>query len=165
MSPKYEPFTPPGFYDLPANSIGYLTRIAFRAFSRHLERRTLAAGVTSGQWPFLRALWNEEGMTQHELSRRVGMQDPTTVSALNTLERAGLVRREPSREDRRKTNVFLTENGRALRETMMERVAEVNELAIRGVDPHDMAIARRVLTRISENLAEEDAEAGAGGRP
>ena len=43
-----------GFYDDPANSLGYLTRIAFRAFYRRLERRTLALGVSSGQWPFLR---------------------------------------------------------------------------------------------------------------
>jgi len=44
------------FYAQPMNSIGYLSRITFRAFSRHLERRTLPYGVSAGQWPFLRAL-------------------------------------------------------------------------------------------------------------
>ncbi len=147
--------TPTGFYDDPANSLGYLTRIAFRAFYRSLERRTLVLGVSSGQWPFLRVLWNEEGMTQRELSRRVGMQEPTTVTALNSLARAGLVRREPSTEDRRKIHVFLTAKGRLLREQMMVCVAEVNEIASEGIDPEDMNTLRRVLAKLSDNLARD----------
>jgi DNA-binding MarR family transcriptional regulator len=145
-----------GFYEDRANSLGYLTRIAFRSFSRMLERRTMALGVSSGQWPFLRVLWSEEGMTQRELSRRVAMQEPTTVTALNSLEKAGLVRREPSTEDRRKVHVFLTPRGRQLREEMMACVAEVNEIAARGVGAEDMATLRRVLGRVAENLLQED---------
>ena len=72
------------FYADPGNSIGYLTRIAFRFFSRALEMRTAAHGVSSGQWRFLRVLWLEDGLTQRELSRRVGMREPTTVIALST---------------------------------------------------------------------------------
>ena len=149
---------PPGFYENPVNSIGYLTRIAFRSFTRQLERRTLPKGVSSGQWPFLRVLWNEEGMTQRELSRRVGMQEPTTVTALNSLAKAGLVRREPSTEDRRKVHVFLTPKARMMRAELMVCVAEVNDLATRGIDEADMAVVRRVLVQLAENLNREDAE-------
>ena len=149
-------FTPPDFYDDPANSLGYLTRIAHRAFSRQLERRTQMVGVTSGQWPFLRVLWNEEGMSQRELSRRVGMQEPTTVSALNSLEKSGLVRREPSQADRRKIHVYLTQKGHALRTEMMASVAEVNDIATRDIDPADMAILRAVLAKLSENLIHDE---------
>jgi DNA-binding MarR family transcriptional regulator len=145
-----------GFYDDRANSLGYLTRIAFRAFSRSLERRTLALGVSLGQWPFLRVLWQEEGMTQRELSRRVAMQEPTTVSALNSLERSGLVRREPSTEDRRKVHIFLTPRGRELRREMLDCVTEVNEIAAHGIDAEDMATLRRVLAAIAENLAGDE---------
>jgi DNA-binding MarR family transcriptional regulator len=148
--------TPSDFYDDPANSLGYLARIVHRAFYRQLERRTLAAGVSSGQWPFLRALWTVEGMSQRELSLRVGMQEPTTVAALNTLEKSGLVRREPSKADRRKIHVFLTDKGRDLREDMMARVAQVNAIATRGIDPAEMALVRAHLTRIAENLADDD---------
>ncbi len=145
-----------GFYGDRANSLGYLTRIAFRSFSRSLERRTLALGVSLGQWPFLRVLWQEEGMTQRELSRRVAMQEPTTVSALNSLEKSGLVRREPSTEDRRKTHIFLTARGHELRREMLACVTEVNEIAAHGIDAEDMATLRRVLASISENLARDD---------
>src|SRR5215469_12472481 len=109
----------PQFYATPMNSIGYLTRITFRSFSRRLERLTLPYGVSAGQWPFLRQLWVEEGLTQRELSRRVGMREPTTVTALNTMEKAGLVRRAPSKEDRRKIHVYLTPKAKRLQKPLL----------------------------------------------
>src|SRR5439155_10440134 len=101
------------FYESPSNSLGYLCRIAFRHFSRALEKRTAPRGVSSGQWRFLGVLWNEDGITQRELSRRVGMRGPTTVTALKSLERSGFVRRAPSEEDRRKVHVHLTPMAKA----------------------------------------------------
>src|SRR5438552_18277373 len=83
--------------DDPTNSVGYLLRIAFRSYSRALERRTLPFGISGGQWRFLRVLWAEDGLTQTELSRRVGMREPTTVAAVNGMERAGLVLRRKSK--------------------------------------------------------------------
>ena len=58
-----------------------------RAFQRLLERRIAPYGVTRGQWYFLRVLWEEDGLSQRELSARVGMMEPTTVIALHSMEK------------------------------------------------------------------------------
>jgi DNA-binding MarR family transcriptional regulator len=142
----------------PTNSIGYLTRIAFRSFSRAMERRTLRHGVTGGQWRFLRQLWVEDGLTQRELSRRVGMREPTTVSAVNSLVRSGFVERAPSRDDRRKVHIHLTQRAKELQEMLLPLVAEVNAMATRGLDMDELATFRRVLARINANLADEAEE-------
>jgi MarR family transcriptional regulator, transcriptional regulator for hemolysin len=139
----------------PNNSIGYLSRIAFRSFSRAMERRSLPFGVSGGQWRFLRQLWVEDGITQRELSRRVGMREPTTVTAINSLVRSGFVERVPCVEDRRKIHIHLTEHGRALRAELLPLVAEVNALATRGVDPAELATFTKVLGEINANLADE----------
>jgi len=148
------------FYADPTNSIGYLTRIAFRAFSRALEVRTAPHGVSSGQWRFLRVLWREDGLTQRELSRRVGMREPTTVIALKSLERSGFVERQKSIEDRRKVHVFLTPSARALEATLLPAVAEVNKIALAGLTEAEIAVLRKALTQVGRNLAadaDEDA--------
>jgi len=147
---------PVEFYTQPMNSIGYLTRITFRAFSRHMERRTLPYGVSAGQWPFLRALWTEEGLTQRELSQRVAMREPTTVTALKTLERSGLIRRIQSKEDNRKIHVFLSPKGRRLKEKLIPFVADVNAVAQEGISPEEIDVLRRVLLRMSDNLAKDE---------
>jgi MarR family transcriptional regulator for hemolysin len=143
------------FYADPTNSIGYLTRIAFRAFSRALEVRTSPHGVSSGQWRFLRVLWREDGLTQRELSRRVGMREPTTVIALKSLERSGFVTRQKSVEDRRKAHVFLTPEARALEAVLLPAVAEVNAIALAGLSEGEVAVLRKALSQVGRNLATE----------
>lgn len=147
------------FYADPNNSLGYLSRIAFRSFSRALEALTAPHGVTSGQWRFLRVLWIEDGLTQRELSRRVGMREPTTVTALKSLERSGFVRREQSTEDRRKVHVFLTPLAQDLETVLRPCVRQVNELATRGMTPEEVQELRRLLAMVGRNLAEEAAGA------
>jgi len=146
------------FYADPTNSIGYLTRIAFRAFSRALELRTAPHGVSSGQWRFLRVLWREDGLTQRELSRRVGMREPTTVIALKSLERSGFVTRRKSEEDRRKVHVFLTDTARALQSVLLPAVAEVNDVALTGLTRSEIEILRKALTQVGRNLAADVGE-------
>ena len=141
------------FYADPTNSIGYLTRIAFRAFSRALEVRTAPHGVSSGQWRFLRVLWREDGITQRELSRRVGMREPTTVIALKSLERSGFVTRQKNPNDRRKAYVFLTPQARALEAVLLPAVAEVNVVALAGLTDAEIAVLRKALTQVGKNLA------------
>ena len=103
--------------DLPQHeSDGYLVRDAHRAFQRLLEKRIAPHGVTRGQWYFLRVLWTEDGLSQRELSARVGMMEPTTVIALRSMEKAGLIRRVRSKDDRRKTHVWLTAKAKRMRD-------------------------------------------------
>jgi MarR family transcriptional regulator, organic hydroperoxide resistance regulator len=63
----------------------------------------------------LRMLWEEDGLTQCQISERVGINGPTVVTASDSMEKAGLVKRAPNQEDRRKTNVFLTKRGHQLK--------------------------------------------------
>lgn len=65
----------------PEQSLGYLVRDTHRAFIRALHARIIGHGITKGQWFFLRALWEEEGLTQRELSQRVGMMEPPLLKA------------------------------------------------------------------------------------
>lgn len=145
-------------FEIPLNSVGYLLRIAFRSFSRALEKRTLPVGITSGQWRFLRVLWVEDGLTQIELSRRVGMREPTTVTAVNGLERAGYVVRRKSAKDRRKVHVYLTARAKRLKAKLIPYVAEVNALGLKGLTPQQATTLRRALFKIIDNLSHDDGD-------
>jgi DNA-binding MarR family transcriptional regulator len=151
------------FYDDRSNSLGYLTRVVYAPFTRNLELRTAALGVSSAHWPLLRVLWHGDGMTQAELSRRASLRISTTIAAVKSLEEAGLARREPCDEDRRKVRVFLTLRAHRVRRAMMACVAEVNELAARGVDAEDLATTRRVLAKMRENLNQAEFDDGSPG--
>jgi DNA-binding MarR family transcriptional regulator len=140
-------------HDLPHHeSDGYLVRDAHRAFQRLLEKRIAPHGVTRGQWYFLRVLWTEDGLSQRELSARVGMMEPTTVIALRGMEKAGFIRRVGSQEDRRVTHVWLTPKAKRMRDELLALARAINAQADEGIPPEDIAVFRRVITRMTKNL-------------
>ncbi len=147
---------PPEHYAKTENSIGYLSRVVFRTFSRVLERRTLEYGVSAGQWRFLRQLWLQDGITQRELSERVGMREPTTVVALRSLETAGFIERKKRPDDRRKTYIFLTPTARKLENELKPINAEIHEMATAGLSFEEVETLRSLMIRIYTNLKQEE---------
>ena len=143
---------PVGAYLEPMRSIGYLARVNFRMFAKALERLTLPHGVSAGQWRSLRVLWEEDNITQRELSERTGTKEATIVHAVRGLVDAGLAQRKRCTVDKRKLYVTLTPQARRLRAKLMPMVVQVNELAIEGIDPDDVAVARQVLAKTYANL-------------
>ena len=140
-------------FDFPlAESSGFLVRDANRAFQRLLERRIADYGVTRGQWYFLRVLWSEDGLSQRQLSARVGTMEPTTVIALRSMEKSGLIRRVRSRDDRRRSHVWLTPKAQRLRSELLRLARGITDQAEQGVGRADLAVFRRVIRRMTENL-------------
>jgi DNA-binding MarR family transcriptional regulator len=136
-----------------ADSIGFLVRDLNRAIQRDLQSRIAAHGVPPGAWYFLRVLWEEDGLTQRELARRVGMREPTAVIALRGMEAAGWLRRVRSAEDRRKVHLYLTGSGQALREVLMPAAHAVNARAGQGVE---VAAFIDLLRRVRANFGDVD---------
>jgi DNA-binding MarR family transcriptional regulator len=159
------PVRKPGPQYPPDQSVGYLMRETHRAFLRALGARISRHGVSIGMWFFLRALWEEDGLTQRELSRRVSMMEPTTATALESMERRGLISRTRNPKDRRKINIRLTDRGRRLQEVLLPYAMEVNRVALAGIPAGQMPLLREQLVRIKRNLdadAIRDADAGGG---
>ena len=117
--------------------------------------------VSLGHWTFLRILWEQDGLTQRELSEQAGVMEPTTFSALKAMERLGYVTRRQMPGNKRKVFVFLTPKGRLLKAKLVPLAEEVNEIAVRGVKPADIAATRQTLLAIIENLARDEIQSAA----
>lgn len=135
------------------DSTAHLVSLASRLFTRALNNRIMPLGVSAGQWPLLLHLWEEDGLSQKELSRRVGIEEPTTTRTLARMERDGLVDRRQNPRDRRQVHVHLTERGQELREELVPCAQEVNALATHGMSPQDKARVNSLLSYMIARLA------------
>ena len=144
----------------PDDTVGFLLWDTTRAFTARFSKRIARHGVTFGLWPFLRALWEEDGLTQRQLSERVRMKGPTTVAAVNRLEERGLVRRTHNEQDGRKINVFLTPEGRRIYDLVMPEVAAINRQGIAGLTESEQEDLKRLLRGLRGNMT-VDGENGA----
>lgn len=142
---------------VPGDRLAHLVKDATRALVRALTDRLAEHGVSFGHWAFLRVLWDEDGITQRELSLKAGVMDPTTHAALNVMEKQGYVVRSHQPNDRKSVYVHLTARGRALEEKLVPLAEDVNRVGVDGVSERDLAATRRVLLAIIENLARDAA--------
>jgi MarR family transcriptional regulator, organic hydroperoxide resistance regulator len=136
----------------PEDTVGFLIWDANRAMNREFSERIGRHGVSLGLWPFLRALWEGDGLTQRELSEKVRMKGPTTVAALNKLEDKGLVRRQGNKNDARKINVFLTPEGRRVYRKVIPEVEAVNRLCLSKLLDHEQATFKDMIRRVRNSV-------------
>jgi DNA-binding MarR family transcriptional regulator len=150
---------------VPNDRLAHLVKDASRAFVRALQMRLVRHDVSPGHWSFLRVLWEHDGLTQRELSGLAGVMEPTTFSALKGMERAGYIERRHLPDNRKNVHVFLTARGRSLKSKLVPLAEEVNRVAVTGVPPEEIALVRRALLALIENLAHDEAKSAVAPPP
>lgn len=139
-------------------SLGFAVRRAHRAFDRALQRQLAARGLSTGYWYYLRALWEEDGLTQRQLSQRTGVAENTTTVTIAAMVRHGLVTRTRAHDDRRKWCIALTDQARALRDELLPLAGAVNRQAAMGLTDEEQQAALALLARMTANLARDEEE-------
>jgi DNA-binding MarR family transcriptional regulator len=136
-----------------AESIGFLIADAGRFVKRSLYVRISEHGLRGGCWFALRALWQQDAITQRELSYRLGLMAPSVLEMVRTMERDGLVRCERDATDRRKVRIYLTAKARQLERKMMTIANRVNGIMLRGLSIEEEIQLKLLLRRICSTLS------------
>ena len=122
-----------------------------------LARRLRQQGETGVTASLMSAMWSIERLqpvTLGELSTAERVQPPTITRIANSLESAGLVRRETDPSDRRVCRVRLTSKGqRLLDRTRSQRTAYLNR-RLRVLEPADRRILEQAVP-VLERLLED----------
>lgn len=116
---KKEPLTP---------WICLISRLSTLYFGREMSR----LGFGPGQFFFLSELYCEEGLSQDELSRRVGVDKSNTSRALTNLEAYGLIRRESDLINHKVKRVYLEPKAREIKNEFIKIQEKWNAVLIVG---------------------------------
>lgn len=82
---------------------------------REIQRLTVSEiNLTPPQFQTLRLLWEQDRQPFKDLAASNGCTRPTMTGIVDTLEKNGLVTRQPNPNDRRSLLVTLTKKGKAL---------------------------------------------------
>lgn len=117
-----------------------------------VDQMLSAHGVSSGQETFLLALWKDEGLTHAQLAARLRIQPSSITVILNRLEKAGLIVRQQDTDDLRVWRVFLTEQGRALREKLQAVWWQAEQQTTVGLNTEERLLLRRLLLHVYHNI-------------
>jgi len=86
--------------------------MSFEVLARYLEVELRQYDATLIRFHIMSTLFTNGGeMTPSEIAERVFREKNSVTAVLNTLERQGVIRREPSADDRRSVKVVITDKG------------------------------------------------------
>jgi MarR family transcriptional regulator, organic hydroperoxide resistance regulator len=149
----------------PDDRFAHLVRDAGRSCVRALQIRLARESLSFGLWAFLRILWHADGITQRDLSVRAGVMEPTTFTGLKALVNLGYITRKQAPNNKKNVYIHLTPKGRALKKKLEPLAEEVNRIAVRGVPPANVAVTRKTLLAVIENLVRDEIASTAKLRP
>ena len=135
----------------------HLLTLVSRLLVRSLSTRLNPKGIGYGQYPVLQHLWEEDGLTQKELSNRVRIEAPTMVRTLDRMEREVLVTRTRSEVDRRQIHIRLTDKGKSLKSGLSPLSGKVDTVALKGMSVKDRTQLDALLGRVIKNLEADNA--------
>ena len=98
-------------------------------------------------------LWKEEGQSQQQLCDATFRDKPGITRLVDNLERLKLVKRVPSKSDRRINLIYLTKEAKNLQEKTMELANQTLNEALNGVTSGQIEIAKEVLQMVYDNLS------------
>ena len=132
----------------------FTTGKASTAVARRLQKNFKQNGmeITIEQWSVLYHLWKEEGLSQQELCNATFRDKPSITRLVDNLEKLKLVKRVPSKEDRRINMIYLTDAAKKLQEQSMELANQTLNEALEGVTIEEIEICKAVLQRVYDNL-------------
>ena len=132
----------------------FITGKASTAIARRLQKNFKAAGIdiTIEQWSVLYHLWKADGLSQQQLCEATFRDKPSITRLVDNLEKLKLVKRIPSKDDRRINLIFLTKEALILEETTMSVANRTLNESLEGVSIEHIEIAKEVLQKVYDNL-------------
>ena len=128
--------------------------MASTAVARRLQKNFRLAGleITIEQWSILYHLWKQDGLSQQELCNRTFRDKPSITRLIDNLEKQKLVKRMPSKEDRRINLVCLSEPAKLLQDKTIELANQTMDEALIGVGKNEIEIVKQVFQKVYDNL-------------
>ncbi len=109
-------------------------------------------GLSIALWPTLMCLWEEEGITQRDITNKVKVENSTTTRTIDKLEKLELVERRADPNSRRSFRIYLTEKGHGLKNKILPIPVGLNKEMLSVLDKQEQAEMLRLLQKMVENI-------------
>ena len=132
-------------------SLGYLLGLAGKKtvnrFMQLLQQEGIDIGFSG--WIVLSRLWEEDGLSQQEISVRSGVAKPNISTYIDSLEQKNYVVRIDDPQDRRNYKIHLTQKAKSLMDQCQALARQSNEETVQKLN----AVEREQLLALLQKIA------------
>jgi MarR family transcriptional regulator for hemolysin len=130
-------------------TISYMLAKVTTAFRSALERHMAVIGLHGGQIFVLLELWNQDGLRQIDLAKRLDLSAPTVNKMLRGMVQVRLVTVSGlDEDDKRSKRVFLTQQGFEMRQKVERQWLELEGECLAGLTETERLVLFEVLGKL-----------------
>ncbi len=108
--------------------------------------------IGQGQFMFLLELYIEDGRNQEELAEVLKIDKGTTARAIKKLEESGFIRREKDEKDKRSNRVYLTKEGKEMKDNILFVLNQWDKKMSEQLDEEERELMIKLLKKVCSNI-------------
>ena len=128
---------------------------AIRTYRNFAQKRLRDNGftITVDQWLVIKAILENPDITQQELAEKVFKDNASVTRIIVLLVKSGYLERDLNPDDRRKTVLNVTREGREVIAQVQTLVLQNRQVALNGIALDELEILNKTLKIITENCS------------
>lgn len=126
---------------------------AIRTYRVYAQKKLRENGykITIDQWLIIKSILENPGISQQDLGEIVFKDNASVTRIIELLVQSGYLDREVNPNDRRKSNLKVTEEGVAIIENVQTLVLQNRKTALSGVSAEALETLNKTLNQIIDN--------------
>lgn len=121
-----------------------------------LQKISIKNGLYLGQLPILEYIINNDGCTQTEIAKSMGVTPPSIATSVKRMECAGLIERKTDSSDQRYNRLTITEKGKTLAGNCRDSFDKLDSKMFEGLNDVERDIFKKSLDKMINNLSTEE---------
>ena len=134
-----------GFY------IGRIKQVNTRLLNKFLAQKNITA-FNGEQGRILHVLWENDGISNRELSKKSGLAMSSLTTMLERMEEKNLLIRKFCSSDKRKSLIFLTDYAKSLKNEYDEISDKMTEISFEGISNEERLAFEATLEKVLYNF-------------
>ena len=143
-----------------SNSGFYISRIKqvnTRLLNKFLAQKNITA-FNGEQGRILHVLWENDGISNRELSKKSGLAMSSLTTMLERMEEKKLLERRVDENDKRKILIFLTDYAKSLKSEYDEISDKMTEISFEGISDEERLAFEATLEKVLYNFEKTEQE-------
>ena len=143
-----------------SNSGFYISRIKqinTRLLNKLLAQKNITA-FNGEQGRILHVLWENDGISNRELSKKSGLAMSSLTTMLERMEEKKLLERRVDENDKRKILIFLTDYAKSLKSEYDEISDKMTEISFEGISDEERLAFEATLEKVLYNFEKAEQE-------
>lgn len=137
------------------NIIFYNIDKAIRSYRMYAMKKIREKGykITIDQWLIIKSILENPEITQQELAKNVFKDNASVTRIIDLMVKSNYLNRKVDTNDRRKSILSVTKEGKDIIEKVQNIVLENRKVALNGIDKEDLDAMDIILQKIITNCS------------